>query len=64
MVTGVADKVNREKAMKQAESSLAVEGLFVSKESKELIRSKLRGEISLADFLKRALEVAKNGSSV
>jgi hypothetical protein len=48
-----------EKAMKQADASLKIEGLEVSKAGDELIRKKLRGELSHEEFLKRAAEVAR-----
>jgi len=49
-----------EKAMKQAGASLAIEGLYVSHKGDELIRQKLRGDITKEEFLKRALEIAKS----
>ncbi|MBU7318232.1 antitoxin VbhA family protein [Paenibacillus oleatilyticus] len=45
-------------AMRQAQASLAIEGLVMPEEGQELIRKRLRGEISQADFLKAALEIA------
>jgi len=48
-----------ERAMKMAKANLAVEGLHVSAEGDELIRRKLRGELSHEEFLKRAAELAK-----
>jgi hypothetical protein len=48
-----------EKAMKQADASLKIEGLEVSQEGDELIRKKLLGEITHEEFLKRAAEVAR-----
>ncbi|PUA37613.1 hypothetical protein C8Z91_19940 [Paenibacillus elgii] len=45
-------------AMRQAQASLAIEGLFVPENGQELVRKRLRGEISQADFLKAALEIA------
>jgi predicted component of type VI protein secretion system len=48
-----------EKAMKQAEANLNIEGLHVSDHGDELIRAKLRGEISHEEFLKRAAEASK-----
>lgn len=45
-------------AMRQAQASLAIEGLVVPEEGQELIRKRLRGEISQADFLKASLEIA------
>lgn len=47
------------KAMKQAEASLNVEGLFVTPEESELILRCLRGEISQEEFSKRVLLLAK-----
>lgn len=48
-----------EKAMNQAGANLEVEGLEVSKEGDELIRKKLRGELSHEEFLKQAAEIAR-----
>ncbi|WP_051775503.1 type II toxin-antitoxin system Phd/YefM family antitoxin [Paenibacillus tyrfis] len=45
-------------AMRQAQASLAIEGLVVPEDGQELVRKQLRGEISQADFLKAALEIA------
>lgn len=56
-------KSDIEKAMKEAGANLAIEGLHVSEKGDELIRMKLRGEISHEEFLKRAAEVAKNNGS-
>jgi len=47
-----------EQALKEAKASLAVEGLYTTSEEDELIRKKLRGEISHDEFLRRALELA------
>ena len=47
-----------EKAMKQADTSLEIEGLRVPDAGDELIWKKLRGEISHEEFLKRAAEIA------
>ncbi|GMX66248.1 hypothetical protein Elgi_55200 [Paenibacillus elgii] len=44
-------------AMRQAQASLAIEGLAVPGEGQELVQKRLRGEISQADFLKAALEI-------
>ncbi|WP_281886137.1 hypothetical protein [Paenibacillus sp. YYML68] len=61
---GIAMKIRRssdiEKAMKNADCSLKVEGLHVTDDENELIRKKLRGEISHAGFLRRALKLAKS----
>ncbi|MDO3680160.1 type II toxin-antitoxin system Phd/YefM family antitoxin [Paenibacillus ehimensis] len=45
-------------AMRQAQASLAIEGLAVPEEGQDFVRKQLRGEISQADFLKAALEIA------
>jgi hypothetical protein len=49
-----------EKAMKYAEASLNVEGMYTTKKQNELIRKSLRGEISHEEFLRQAVELAKN----
>lgn len=49
-----------EKAMRNASASPEVEGLTVPEGGEELIRKKLRGEISHSEFLKQAAEVARN----
>lgn len=46
--------------MRNASASLEVEGLTVPEGGEELIRKKLRGEISHSEFLKQAAEVARN----
>jgi len=45
-------------AMKRAQASLDIEGLQVSAQGDELIRRKLRGEISHQDFLRQCAELA------
>ena len=47
-----------ENAMRQAEASLNIEGLYVSPEGDELIHKKVAGEISHEEFLKAARELA------
>lgn len=48
-----------EQAMKQAAANLAIEGLETTEEQDELIRKKLRGEISHDEFIQEALRLAK-----
>lgn len=48
-----------ERAMKQAEANLNVEGIVVTEQESELVRKSLRGEISYEEFIQRALELAK-----
>ncbi|MCP1311310.1 type II toxin-antitoxin system Phd/YefM family antitoxin [Paenibacillus tyrfis] len=55
--TTESDK-NIHAAMRQAQASLAIEGLIVPEDGQELVRKRLRGEVSQADFLKAALEIA------
>ncbi|MCP3776105.1 type II toxin-antitoxin system Phd/YefM family antitoxin [Paenibacillus sp. MZ04-78.2] len=45
-------------AMRQAQASLAIEGLVLPEEGQKLVQKRLGGEISQADFLKAALEIA------
>lgn len=42
--------------MASAKGSLAVEGLYVTKEEEELVKKRLLGEISEEEFQKRVLE--------
>jgi hypothetical protein len=50
-----------EQMVRQAKATLAIEGMEMSKQDEELIKAKLRGEISRKEFLKRALEMADIG---
>ena len=63
-VIGVIDVQSRqskiEKAMKNAETSLNAEGMYTTDEENDLIIKSLRGEISKAEFIKRAVELAKH----
>jgi len=45
------------KAMKTAEASLNIEGLFVTPEGNELILSRIHGDIGEEEFLQRALSL-------
>lgn len=47
-----------EDALRQALANLAIEGITVTAEGQELIRRKLRGEISQAEFVKASVELA------
>ncbi|MCP1312066.1 antitoxin VbhA family protein [Paenibacillus tyrfis] len=47
-----------EDALRQALANLAIEGITVTAEGEELIRKKLRGEISQAEFVKASVELA------
>ena len=49
-----------ERAMKNAEASLNVEGMYTTEKEKELIRKSLRGDISHEEFIRRVVELAKN----
>lgn len=49
-----------EKAMKNAEASLNVDGYTTMEAEKQLIRKSLRGEITHEEFIKRAIELAKH----
>ncbi len=48
------------KAMDNAKASLEIEGLKVKKESEELVRKRLSGEISQEEFLEQAKKLATN----
>ncbi len=48
-----------EKALRNAKASIEISGFNVTDEQIELVRSKLKGEISEEEFLKIALERAK-----
>ena len=48
------------KAMDNAKASLEIEGLKVKKESEELVRKRLSGEISEEEFLEQAKKLATN----
>lgn len=50
-----------DEAMRQAQANLDIEGLSVPAEGDELILKVFRGEISQADFVKAAAEIAKRG---
>ncbi len=50
-----------EKAFRYAEASLNVEGMYTTDEEKALIKQSLRGDISKEEFIKRAVEIARNG---
>lgn len=44
-----------------AKGNLAIEGIYLSQEEEELIKSKIRGEITHEEFLKKAKELALKG---
>lgn len=48
-----------EAAMKEAEASLNIEGLYTTEEQNELIRRCLAGELSHDDFVQKVLGLAK-----
>ncbi|SFJ51875.1 antitoxin VbhA family protein [Thermoflavimicrobium dichotomicum] len=50
-----------EKIIRQTKATLAIEGLIMTKQDEELIKAKLRGDISREEFLKRALEMTQIG---
>ncbi|TCP31282.1 hypothetical protein EV207_103166 [Scopulibacillus darangshiensis] len=47
--------------IQEAKATLAIEGLNLNNQAAKLIKEKLSGKLSEDDFLKRALELAKNG---
>ena len=49
-----------ERAMENADASLQAEGLSFTDQENELIRRKLRGEISHEEFLRCAAELARH----
>lgn len=46
------------RAMRSAKASLLVEGLYVTDQEEALVLSRIKGEISQAEFLRRAKEAA------
>ncbi|MGF7535475.1 hypothetical protein AAGG74_17625 [Bacillus mexicanus] len=46
-------------AMKQARSNLEIEGVIIPKEQEELIKKRLKGEISEPVYIKAVLEMVK-----
>ena len=48
-----------EKALSNAKASLKLSGFNVTEKHEKLVRSKLNGEISEEEFLKKAIEIAK-----
>jgi hypothetical protein len=51
-----------EKALRSAKASLEIEGLKVEDYHEELVRKKLKGEISEEEFLETAKKIAKQKS--
>ncbi|MGD6831333.1 antitoxin VbhA family protein [Sutcliffiella halmapala] len=48
-----------EKAMRNAKASMELSGFTITEEHMDLVRAKLKGEITEEEFLKIALEKAK-----
>jgi hypothetical protein len=51
--------VDIEKALQEAKATLAIEGLELTKEEEDLIRSRQQGDLTQEQFLEKALEIAK-----
>jgi hypothetical protein len=51
-----------EKALRNAKASLEISGLNVTAKHEKLVQSRLNGEISEEEFLKKALELAKESN--
>ncbi len=51
-----------EKALRNAKASLEISGFNVTEKHEKLVRSRLNGEISEEEFLKKALELAKESN--
>ncbi|OFD48162.1 hypothetical protein BWGOE3_25140 [Bacillus mycoides] len=47
------------KAFKAAKASLAIEGLTVTKEMEKIMKDKLRGNITMEEFIKLADAIAR-----
>jgi hypothetical protein len=45
-----------EKNLNEAKASLAIENLYLTKNEDELVKARLRGDISHEEFIKRASE--------
>ncbi|WP_175596791.1 antitoxin VbhA family protein [Bacillus sp. MRMR6] len=48
-----------ERAMKNAEGSLALDGTKVTEEGRDLVRRRLLGKITEEEFLKQVMEMVK-----
>ncbi|KGX85203.1 antitoxin VbhA family protein [Pontibacillus litoralis] len=48
----------KNKAMEYTKSTLAIEGLYLTKEEEELILSKVNGELSKKEFIEKAKELS------
>lgn len=48
-----------QKALRNAKASMEVSGFTITEEHMEMVRAKLKGEITEEEFLKLALEKAK-----
>lgn len=51
-----------EKALRNAKASLEISGFNVTAKHEKLVQSRLNGEISEEEFLKKALELAKESN--
>ncbi len=51
-----------EKALRNAKASLEISGFNVTEKHEKLVRSRLNGEMSEEEFLKKALELAKESN--
>lgn len=51
-----------EKALRNAKASLEISGFNVKEKHEKLVRLRINGEISEEEFLKKALELAKESN--
>lgn len=51
-----------ERAFRNAKASLEISGFNVTEKHEKLVRSRLNGEMSEEEFLKKALELAKESN--
>lgn len=50
----------RKRALLNAKASLAIEGMYLTNQEQELVEQRSAGEMSNAEFLAKAMELAKN----
>ncbi|MEK4249457.1 antitoxin VbhA family protein [Paenibacillus sp. FSL W7-1287] len=50
----------RKRALLNAKASLAIEGMYLTTEEEQLVEQKAAGKMSNAEFIAKAIELAKN----
>jgi len=50
----------RKRALLNAKASLAIEGMYLTTQEEQLVEQRAAGEMSNAEFLAKAIEIAKN----